>query len=113
MSEKPRIFISYSRKDEHFAHEVRAALKEHEFPLWQDRPRMEGGVDWWQQITEALDVVEYMVLIVQKWGLLEMLNAEAREARRPLIQARAPIREKHRAGDKKARGEYDATLEGS
>ena len=47
MPKMPRIFISYSRKDEDFAREVRRELETHEFPLWQDRPRMEGGVDWW------------------------------------------------------------------
>lgn len=31
--------------------------------LWQDRTRLEGGVNWWNQITEALEVVQFMVLI--------------------------------------------------
>lgn len=32
--------------------------------LWQDRVGMEGGQDWWLQITEALDAVEFMALVV-------------------------------------------------
>ena len=61
----PRVFISYARADgEVIARQLRERL-EHEEPeitLWQDRARMQGGVDWWRQVTEALDVVQFMVL---------------------------------------------------
>ena len=32
--------------------------EEPEITLWQDRARMEGGVGWWKQITEAIDQVD-------------------------------------------------------
>jgi WD40 repeat protein len=58
------VFISYSRKDgEDFARDLRGWLEKEAIPLWQDRVGMEGGRDWWLQITEALDQVEFMVLI--------------------------------------------------
>jgi hypothetical protein len=63
----PRVFISYARSDgETFATDLRARLEfeEPEITLWQDRARMEGGKDWWRQITEALDGVQFMVLVM-------------------------------------------------
>ena len=32
--------------------------------MWQDRTQLEGGVGWWKQTTEALDVVEFLVLLM-------------------------------------------------
>jgi hypothetical protein len=61
-----RVFLSYSRKDEDFATHLRKRL-ETEAPdvsLWQDRTRMEGGVGWWQQVKDAIDQVEFMVLVM-------------------------------------------------
>jgi hypothetical protein len=64
-SETPRVFISYARSDgELFATDLRQQLLAEHIPLWQDRVGMEGGRDWWQQITEALDQVEFMVLVM-------------------------------------------------
>src|SRR5713101_3200942 len=61
----PRVFISYARSDgERFATELRQRLQAEQIPLWQDRIGLEGGKDWWLQITEALDVVEFMVLVM-------------------------------------------------
>lgn len=59
------VFISYARSDEKsFAEELRARLEGKGFSLWQDVIAMEGGRDWWLQITDALDHVEFMVAIV-------------------------------------------------
>ena len=61
----PRIFLSYARSDgEAFARALRQRLESEGFSLWQDRTRMEGGKDWWEQIDAALRVVEYMVLVL-------------------------------------------------
>jgi hypothetical protein len=73
--EKPRIFISYARTDgEEFATRLRTRLEKEqpEITLWQDRARMEGGVGWWQQITNAIDAVEFMVLVMTP----EAMNSE-------------------------------------
>jgi WD40 repeat protein len=62
---QPRVFISYARADgEQFANEVRQLLEAHNISLWQDRANMEGGWDWWLQIVEALNIVEFMVMIM-------------------------------------------------
>ena len=58
------VFISYARTDgEKFADLLRQRLESENIPLWQDRVGMEGGRDWWLQITEALDQVEFMALV--------------------------------------------------
>jgi WD40 repeat protein len=67
MGNQPRVFISYAREDgEALATDLRRRLElEHpEIGLWQDRARLEGGVGWWKQIAEALDVVEFLVLVM-------------------------------------------------
>jgi len=79
----PRVFLSYARSDgEPFAAQLRQRLVAEHIPLWQDRIGMEGGRDWWQQITEALDVVEFLVLVMTPAAMLsEMVRKEWRYAR--------------------------------
>ena len=61
----PRIFVSYARSDgEAFARALREKLAALGFSLWHDRQDMAGGRDWWRQITEAIDAVEYLVLVM-------------------------------------------------
>jgi hypothetical protein len=60
-------FISYARDDgETTASALRSRLQQHEpeITLWQDRREMHGGRDWWRQITDALEQVRYLVLLV-------------------------------------------------
>jgi len=65
MPDKPRIFISYFRKDGlDFARGRRKKLERKGFSLWQDIISLEGGRDFWLQITDALDHVEFMVLVL-------------------------------------------------
>jgi len=67
MQDKPRVFISYCRSDgTTFATKLRRRMeKQHpEIILWQDVISERGGRDWWLQITEALDNVGYMVLVL-------------------------------------------------
>src|SRR5438552_256795 len=62
---KSRVFLPYARADEQaFAGELRTRLEAEHIPLWQDRVSLEGGRDWWFQIVEALDQVEFMVLVM-------------------------------------------------
>ena len=63
----PRAFISYARSDgAGVARSLRSRLEtEHpEVTLWLDRERMVGGVGWWKQITEALDKVEILIMVL-------------------------------------------------
>jgi TIR domain-containing protein len=79
----PRVFLSYARSDgEQFATDLRQWLAAEHIQLWQDRVGMEGGRDWWQQITEALDKVEFMVLVMTPAAMLsETVRKEWRYAR--------------------------------
>ncbi len=82
---KPRVFISYARKDgEEFAANLRKRLQEEEpeITLWQDRAEMEGGVGWWKQIEEALDQVQFLVIVMTPAAMQsEMTRKEWRYAR--------------------------------
>ena len=66
LADRPsRVFISYARRDaESLARELTTRLENEDIPVWQDRVKMEGGRDWWLQIVEALDQVEFMILVV-------------------------------------------------
>lgn len=77
------VFISYARSDgEAFAARLRARLEQEGIPLWQDRVGLEGGRDWWLQITEALDSVEFMALVMTpKASRSEFVRKEWRYAR--------------------------------
>src|SRR5512142_2971550 len=79
----PKVFISYARSDgEAFATALRERLEAASIPLWQDRVGEEGGRDWWLQITQALDQVEFMVLIMTPRAMQsEMVRKEWRYAR--------------------------------
>lgn len=59
------VFISYARTDgEKFAAKLRERLIAEGIEPWRDRGALEGGRDWWLQITEALDHVAFMTLVV-------------------------------------------------
>jgi hypothetical protein len=79
----PRVFLSYARADgEPFATKLRQRLLDEHIPLWQDRVRLEGGKDWWLQIAEALDVVEFLVLVMTPAAMgSETVRKEWRYAR--------------------------------
>jgi TIR domain len=68
----PRIFISYARADGRtLAQDLRWRFsQDHGFKVWQDLAEMEAGKDWWQQIKDAIDQVEYLVLIMtrRRWS---------------------------------------------
>lgn len=85
MFETPRVFISYARKDgEEFATKLRKRLEaEHpEITLWQDRSHMEGGIGWWKQITDALDSVQFMAIVMTPAAMQsEIARKEWRYAR--------------------------------
>ena len=77
------VFISYARSDgEAFAQVLLTRLEALGIDAWQDRARMEGGRDWWLQITEALDRVEFMALVMTPGAVKsETVRKEWRYAR--------------------------------
>jgi len=60
-------FISYARADgEAHATSLSARLQAEapDIRVWQDRPEIEGGLGWWRQIEDALERVEFLILVV-------------------------------------------------
>ncbi|HEU4937327.1 MAG TPA: TIR domain-containing protein [Vicinamibacterales bacterium] len=76
-------FISYARSDgEALAKDVSARLHDEGISLWRDLDRLEGGRDWWLQITAALDQVEFLVVIMTPAATQsELVRREWRYAR--------------------------------
>ena len=67
MPGKSGLFISYARRDgEAFANALRARLAQTapDLAVWQDRSDIDGGVGWWRQIEEALERVEFLVVVM-------------------------------------------------
>lgn len=65
MSEtQPAIFISYSRTDITFVDRLEADLQARQFRTWVDRRRLEGGLDWLDQIQSAIDQCQMLVLVL-------------------------------------------------
>jgi hypothetical protein len=85
MAIQPVAFLSYARKDgEEFARKLRERLarEQPEITLWRDRDKMEGGVDWWLQIREALENVRFLVLVITPAAIeSEVVRREWRYAR--------------------------------
>src|SRR5215470_11598011 len=85
MNPSPRIFVSYERQDGMGpAKALRKRLEERGFTLWQDLIALEGGLEWWAQIEQAIKSpsIEHLVLVVTP-GALErpIIKKELRLAR--------------------------------
>jgi hypothetical protein len=82
---KSGAFISYARADgERFATSLRGRLAREapDIRVWQDRPEIEGGVGWWRQIEDALERVEFLVIVMTPRVLAsEITRKEWRAAR--------------------------------
>ena len=77
--------ISYARADgEAFATAIRERLQAEapDIRVWQDRPEIEGGIGWWRQIEDALERVEFMILVLTPGVLSSQVT------RREWLQAR-------------------------
>ncbi len=73
----PRVFISYARSDgADLATSLRERLIDEEITLWLDRAQMVGGVGWWRQITEALDQVEILLMVMTPAAALSEIAAK-------------------------------------
>lgn len=59
------IFISYARGDgSEYANALRDRLLCEKFSIWQDLANLRGGMGWWNQIEEALNNVNYLLLVM-------------------------------------------------
>ena len=63
----PKVFISYARADgDALAADLRDRLAREspDIQIKQDRLLLEGGVGWCKQITEAIDSVDFLILLM-------------------------------------------------
>ena len=81
----PRVFVSYAHSDGGgYATSLRERLEREqpEITFWQDRSQMQGGIGWWKQITEALDKVEILIMVMTPAAMVsEVAGKEWRYAR--------------------------------
>lgn len=79
------LFLSYARKDgEGFAAGLRAKLRDTlpDVPIRQDRLLLEGGIGFWKQLMDAIDSVEFLVLVMTPEAMVsESVRKEWRYAR--------------------------------
>jgi len=79
------VFLSYAREDgEAFAATLRERLHAQapDIEVKQDRLLLEGGVGWWKQLTDAIDSVEFLVLVMTPSSMRsETVRKEWRYAR--------------------------------
>ena len=82
---KSGAFISYARADgEQFAASLRERMAREapDIRVWQDRSEIEGGIGWWRQIEDALERVEFLVIVMTPGVLAsEITRKEWRAAR--------------------------------
>ena len=62
----PNIFISYSINDHTFALKLAAELKKYEIEVWIDRGCLKIGDSLIEKIGEAIDAVDYLLVILSK-----------------------------------------------
>ncbi len=77
------IFISYSRQDQAYAQQFKAALTARHLPYWLDE-RINPGDDWWGEIDRAIAGCACLVVLMtpaakaSRWVQREILLAEDR-----------------------------------
>jgi TIR domain-containing protein len=63
-SEKPRVFISYSRKDGNFAMKLRNALNAHTYDAFLDRSDILPGEDWRKRLEGLILAADAVVFVI-------------------------------------------------
>ena len=61
---KPRVFISYSRKDMEFAERLEAALKARNIDTLIDRREIYAFEDWWKRIETLIIQADTIVMVL-------------------------------------------------
>lgn len=92
------LFISYSRVDQTFAIELAGDLRRHDIPVWLDDLALRTGDNWPQNIAEAIDKCQAMLVIISPdsmashWVENELSLADRRDKSIfPLLYRRTPF----------------------
>jgi hypothetical protein len=90
-------FISYSTKDEDFAHRLYSRMRDHHLRVWFAPEDMKGGAKLHEQIDQAIRIHDKLVLVLSEqsiqseWVMTEIRKArkaELRDNRRKLFPIR-------------------------
>ena len=69
--QKYSVFISHCKHDSDFAELIKLRLEKEGVPVWIDNDRLEPGIDWKQEIDEAIKIANTLIVI---------MSPEARES---------------------------------
>ena len=58
------VFISYSRKDTEFVHNLDTALTEHSHNVWVDWKEIRGGSEWWEEIIAGIEGADKFIFVI-------------------------------------------------
>ena len=89
----PRVFLSYARADgELRTDEIRKRLAREasDIVVQQDRLLLEGGIGWWKQITDSIDSVDFLILVMTPAAMHQRQCAEGVALRPPAGRLRLP-----------------------
>jgi hypothetical protein len=64
----PAVFISYSRKDQDFIKQLAGNLRRQVISVWYDE-RLRAGMEWREQLTQAIRVMNVFVLVMSPTSL--------------------------------------------
>lgn len=81
-SSKPRVFISYARRDgADLAQRLQADLEKQGFNAWIDKQRIEGGASWTNNIEKAIDDADYLLALLNMAPMSQRFAAPSSFAR--------------------------------
>lgn len=86
---KAKIFISYSRRNKAFTQKLFDELKSRGYDPWVDWDDIPFSVDWWQEIQDAIDEHDVMIIVVSNASMTSRVVSQelkyAREINKRII----------------------------
>jgi hypothetical protein len=90
-SAKAKVFISYSRKDSHFADRIEAALKARGFTVAIDRQEIFAFEEWWKRIETLIIQADAVVFVLSPDSLASSVALDEVSFAASLNKRFAPI----------------------
>ncbi len=66
---KPRIFLSYSRKNTEYASNLQQKLRGDDLHVWRDATNIPGSADWKNELDTALNLMDVLLLVATSESL--------------------------------------------
>ncbi len=58
------VFISYSRSDSNFVHQLHSALEKSQREAWVDWENIPTSADWWREICEGIEAADTFIFVI-------------------------------------------------